>query len=40
MLAGSGPRWVDELGASLSLAGLEAERAGDDLLLTGYIREP
>ena len=40
MLAGYGPRWVDELGASLSVAGLEAERAGDDLLLTGYIREP
>jgi diaminohydroxyphosphoribosylaminopyrimidine deaminase/5-amino-6-(5-phosphoribosylamino)uracil reductase len=39
-VAGSGPRWVDELGASLSLAGLEAERVGDDLLLTGYIREP
>ena len=39
-LAGSGPRWVEELGASLSLAGLEAERVGDDLLLTGYIREP
>jgi diaminohydroxyphosphoribosylaminopyrimidine deaminase / 5-amino-6-(5-phosphoribosylamino)uracil reductase len=39
-LAGSGPRWVDELGASLTLAGLEAERVGDDLLLTGYIREP
>ena len=39
-LAGSGRRWVDELGASLSLAGLEAERVGDDLLLTGYISEP
>jgi diaminohydroxyphosphoribosylaminopyrimidine deaminase/5-amino-6-(5-phosphoribosylamino)uracil reductase len=39
-LAGSGRRWVDELGASLPLAGLEAERVGDDLLLTGYIREP
>ena len=39
-LAGSGPRWVDELGASLSVAGLEAERVGHDLLLTGYIREP
>jgi len=39
-LAGSGRRWVDELGASLTLAGLEAERVGDDLLLTGYIREP
>ena len=39
-LAGSGPRWVGELGAGLPLAGLEAERVGDDLLLTGYIREP
>ena len=39
-LAGSGPRWVDDPGASLALAGLEAERVGDDLLLTGYIREP
>ena len=40
-LAGSGPRWmVDGPGDSLSLAGLEAERVGDDLLLTGYIREP
>ena len=39
-LAGSGPRWVGELGAALPLARLEAERVGDDLLLTGYIREP
>jgi diaminohydroxyphosphoribosylaminopyrimidine deaminase / 5-amino-6-(5-phosphoribosylamino)uracil reductase len=39
-LAGSGPHWVDELGAAVSLAGLEAERVGDDVLLTGYIREP
>ena len=39
-LTGSGRRWADELGASLPLAGLEAERVGDDLLLTGYIREP
>ena len=39
-LAGSGPRWVGELVAALPLAGLEAERVGDDLLLTGYIREP
>jgi diaminohydroxyphosphoribosylaminopyrimidine deaminase/5-amino-6-(5-phosphoribosylamino)uracil reductase len=39
-LAGSGPRWVGELDASLSFAGLEAERVGDDLLLTGYVREP
>ena len=39
-LAGSGPRWVDDLGAALSLTGVEAERVGDDILLTGYIREP
>jgi diaminohydroxyphosphoribosylaminopyrimidine deaminase/5-amino-6-(5-phosphoribosylamino)uracil reductase len=39
-LAGSGPRWVDGLGASLPLSALEAERIGDDVLLTGYIREP
>ncbi len=39
-LAGAGPRWVDELGASLAVAGLEAERIGDDVLLTGYVREP
>ena len=40
MLAGSGPRWLDELGASLRVSGLEAERIGDDVLLTGYVREP
>jgi diaminohydroxyphosphoribosylaminopyrimidine deaminase / 5-amino-6-(5-phosphoribosylamino)uracil reductase len=39
-LAGSGPRWVEGLGASFPVAGLEAERIGDDVLLTGYIREP
>jgi diaminohydroxyphosphoribosylaminopyrimidine deaminase / 5-amino-6-(5-phosphoribosylamino)uracil reductase len=39
-LAGSGPRWVDELEAALSLSGLEAERVGEDILLTGYIHEP
>jgi diaminohydroxyphosphoribosylaminopyrimidine deaminase/5-amino-6-(5-phosphoribosylamino)uracil reductase len=39
-LAGSGPRWVGELGEPLPLAGLEVERLGDDVLLSGYIREP
>ncbi|HKO74484.1 MAG TPA: bifunctional diaminohydroxyphosphoribosylaminopyrimidine deaminase/5-amino-6-(5-phosphoribosylamino)uracil reductase RibD [Gaiellaceae bacterium] len=39
-LAGAGPRWVEEFGASFPVAGLEAERIGDDVLLTGYIREP
>ena len=39
-LAGSGPRWIDELEAPLSVAGLEAEPIGGDVLLTGYIHEP
>jgi diaminohydroxyphosphoribosylaminopyrimidine deaminase/5-amino-6-(5-phosphoribosylamino)uracil reductase len=39
-LAGSGPRWVDGLGGSITLAGLVSERIGDDVLLTGYIHEP
>jgi diaminohydroxyphosphoribosylaminopyrimidine deaminase / 5-amino-6-(5-phosphoribosylamino)uracil reductase len=39
-LAGSGPRWIDELEASLPVAGLEAESIGGDVLLTGYIHEP
>ena len=39
-LAGSGPRWVDELGGPIALSGLESERIGGDALLTGYIREP
>ena len=39
-LAGSGPRWMGELEASLPLSGLEAEQVGEDVLLTGYIREP
>jgi diaminohydroxyphosphoribosylaminopyrimidine deaminase/5-amino-6-(5-phosphoribosylamino)uracil reductase len=39
-LAGSGPRWVDELGGSITLAGLVSEPIGDDVLLTGYIHEP
>jgi diaminohydroxyphosphoribosylaminopyrimidine deaminase / 5-amino-6-(5-phosphoribosylamino)uracil reductase len=39
-IAGSGPRWLNALGASLPLRRLEAERIGDDVLFTGYIREP
>jgi diaminohydroxyphosphoribosylaminopyrimidine deaminase / 5-amino-6-(5-phosphoribosylamino)uracil reductase len=39
-LAGSGPRWIDELESPLPVAGLEAEPIGDDVLLTGYIHEP
>jgi diaminohydroxyphosphoribosylaminopyrimidine deaminase / 5-amino-6-(5-phosphoribosylamino)uracil reductase len=39
-LAGSGPRWAGELEAALPLSGLEAERLGEDVLLTGYTHEP
>lgn len=39
-LAGSGPRWTGELDAPLALSGLEAERYGEDVLLTGYFHEP
>jgi diaminohydroxyphosphoribosylaminopyrimidine deaminase / 5-amino-6-(5-phosphoribosylamino)uracil reductase len=39
-LAGSGPRWVDELGAAFPLSGLEVERVGEDVLLTAHINEP
>ena len=39
-LAGSGPRWIGGLEASLPVTGLEAEPIGGDVLLTGYIREP
>jgi diaminohydroxyphosphoribosylaminopyrimidine deaminase / 5-amino-6-(5-phosphoribosylamino)uracil reductase len=39
-LAGSGPRWIDGLEASLPVGGLEAEPIGGDVLLTGYIHEP
>jgi diaminohydroxyphosphoribosylaminopyrimidine deaminase/5-amino-6-(5-phosphoribosylamino)uracil reductase len=39
-LSGSGPRWAGDLGASLPVEGLEAELVGDDVLLTGYFREP
>jgi len=39
-LAGSGPRWAGELIAPVALSELEGERVGEDVLLTGYIREP
>jgi diaminohydroxyphosphoribosylaminopyrimidine deaminase / 5-amino-6-(5-phosphoribosylamino)uracil reductase len=39
-LAGSGPRWAGDLESPLPLSGLESERVGEDVLLTGYIHEP
>jgi diaminohydroxyphosphoribosylaminopyrimidine deaminase/5-amino-6-(5-phosphoribosylamino)uracil reductase len=39
-LAGTGPRWLGDLPAPLTLLRPEAERVGDDVLLTGYLRSP
>jgi diaminohydroxyphosphoribosylaminopyrimidine deaminase / 5-amino-6-(5-phosphoribosylamino)uracil reductase len=39
-LSGSGPHWVGDLAGSLAVGSLEIERIGEDVLLTGYIREP
>jgi diaminohydroxyphosphoribosylaminopyrimidine deaminase/5-amino-6-(5-phosphoribosylamino)uracil reductase len=40
MLAGRGAHWIGELDRPLAVSGLEAEEAGQDVLLTGYIHEP
>jgi diaminohydroxyphosphoribosylaminopyrimidine deaminase / 5-amino-6-(5-phosphoribosylamino)uracil reductase len=39
-LSGAGPRFLGELGRPLDLGHLEAERVGEDLLVTAYIHEP
>jgi diaminohydroxyphosphoribosylaminopyrimidine deaminase/5-amino-6-(5-phosphoribosylamino)uracil reductase len=39
-LAGSGPRWLGDLPAPLAVLRPEAERVGEDVLLTGYLRSP
>jgi diaminohydroxyphosphoribosylaminopyrimidine deaminase / 5-amino-6-(5-phosphoribosylamino)uracil reductase len=40
VLAGSGPRFLGELGEPLILHALEAEPIGEDLLVSAYINEP
>ena len=40
VVAGSGPRFLRELGEPLALSALTAEDVGIDLLLTAYIHEP
>jgi diaminohydroxyphosphoribosylaminopyrimidine deaminase/5-amino-6-(5-phosphoribosylamino)uracil reductase len=40
VLAGSGPRFLGELGEPLVLHALEAEPIGEDLLVSAYINEP
>lgn len=39
-IAGSGPRFLGELPAARRLLHASAERLGDDVLLSGYLREP
>ena len=39
-ISGSGPRWLGGLEQPLELTHQTAERLGDDVLLTGYLREP
>ena len=39
-ISGSGPRWLGALEQPLELTHQTAERLGDDVLLTGYLREP
>jgi diaminohydroxyphosphoribosylaminopyrimidine deaminase / 5-amino-6-(5-phosphoribosylamino)uracil reductase len=39
-LSGSGPRFLGDLDHPLELSGLEAQRIGDDVLVTAYIHEP
>ena len=39
-ISGSGPRWLGGLEQPLELTHQTAERSGDDVLLTGYLREP
>jgi diaminohydroxyphosphoribosylaminopyrimidine deaminase/5-amino-6-(5-phosphoribosylamino)uracil reductase len=39
-IAGSGPRFIGELSEPRHLLHTTAERLGDDVLLSGYLREP
>jgi diaminohydroxyphosphoribosylaminopyrimidine deaminase / 5-amino-6-(5-phosphoribosylamino)uracil reductase len=39
-IAGTGPRWLGELPEPLTLLRPAAERVGEDVLLTGYLRIP
>jgi diaminohydroxyphosphoribosylaminopyrimidine deaminase/5-amino-6-(5-phosphoribosylamino)uracil reductase len=39
-LSGSGPRWLGDLDQPLNLLHATAERMGQDVLVSGYLREP
>jgi diaminohydroxyphosphoribosylaminopyrimidine deaminase / 5-amino-6-(5-phosphoribosylamino)uracil reductase len=39
-LAGTGPRWLGDLPAPLTLLRPEAERVGEDVVLSAYLRRP
>jgi diaminohydroxyphosphoribosylaminopyrimidine deaminase / 5-amino-6-(5-phosphoribosylamino)uracil reductase len=40
VIAGAGPAFVPDLADPISLAGLQAEPVGEDVLLSGYVHEP
>jgi diaminohydroxyphosphoribosylaminopyrimidine deaminase / 5-amino-6-(5-phosphoribosylamino)uracil reductase len=40
VVSGEGPRFLGELAAPVELRRFAAERVGEDVLLTGYVREP
>ena len=39
-LAGSGPRLLGDLRASVTLSRLDVQRVGDDVLVSAYVHEP
>jgi diaminohydroxyphosphoribosylaminopyrimidine deaminase / 5-amino-6-(5-phosphoribosylamino)uracil reductase len=39
-ISGAGPRWLGGIEQPLALTHQAAERAGEDVILTGYLREP
>jgi diaminohydroxyphosphoribosylaminopyrimidine deaminase / 5-amino-6-(5-phosphoribosylamino)uracil reductase len=40
IVSGSGPRWTGAFDEPLPVTGLEAERIGEDVLVTAYVHEP
>ena len=40
IVSGSGPHWVGHLEAPLQVTGLDAQRVGDDVLVSAYVHEP
>jgi diaminohydroxyphosphoribosylaminopyrimidine deaminase/5-amino-6-(5-phosphoribosylamino)uracil reductase len=40
IVSGSGPHWVGHLETPLQVTGLDAQRVGDDVLVSAYVHEP